>query len=358
MRTLVVLAALGGVASASPRSVLIPVPPRATGVVRDDSGPVRTIYLNQCVGGCTVTAIASTNSDNDDAVTDKTILLQPPGTYNLDQFAFGSATWAAVVQCVQQVYSAYDVTITDQRPSSGVYNETLVAGLPAEGNLDVDTLGIAPISNDCSPLSDEVALVFANADPGPDHVEGVCWTTAQETAHIYGLDHEYEFIDAAAPTPLNASHDPSACSDPMTYQTDCGGQKFFRDYGARCGEFGPPLDNSPRDCRCSQYQNSHAQLMQVFGSGTPTLTAPTSQILAPAGGTASAGQVVEVTATAQRGIAYVELVLNGAVWSQTPGNFDSSGNPGSAYTLTFPRRRTSTASSTSSRARARRPRQT
>src|ERR1700691_5310474 len=130
MRALVVLAVLSGVASAAPRSVVIAVPPR------DDGGPVRTIYLNQCVGGCTVTGIASSNADADDAVTEKTILLQPPGIYNLDQFAFGSAPWAAVVQCVRQVYSAYDVTITDQRPSSGVYNETLVAGLPAEGNLD------------------------------------------------------------------------------------------------------------------------------------------------------------------------------------------------------------------------------
>src|SRR5579884_1201805 len=141
MRSLVAVALLCGVASAAPRTVLVPVVPRGAAVHRDSTGPVRTVYLNPCIGGCTVTAIASSNADSDDAVSEKTILLQPPGTYNLDEFAFGSAAWAAVVQCVQQVYSAYDVTITDQRPSSGVYNETLVAGLPAEGNLDVDTLG-------------------------------------------------------------------------------------------------------------------------------------------------------------------------------------------------------------------------
>jgi hypothetical protein len=330
----VIAAATGRVAVAAPRDVLVDIPPR----ILPDDGPVRTIYLNPCVGGCTVTAIASSNGDSDDAVTFKTIILQPPGQYTLDEFAFGSAAWAGVVACVQQVYSAYDVTVTDQQPTSGVYNEALVAGLPAEGNLDVSTLGIAPISSDCSPLADEFSIVFANADPSTDHVTGVCWTAAQEVAHIYGLDHEYEFLNAAAPTPINTrTKDPSACSDPMTYQTDCGGQKFFRDWGARCGEFGPPEDGSPRKCRCSEDQNSHATMTKVFGSGAPTWTAPTSQIVFPGSGAViDDGSVVHVTADAQRGIAYVELVLNGAVWTSTAGSYGTDGLPVDAYTLYLP----------------------
>nr|HEX4314490.1 hypothetical protein [Kofleriaceae bacterium] len=341
MRSWIVAAAMTAAvtANAAPRTRVVDVPPHDTAARfhPDDGGPVRTIYLNPCTGGCTVTALPTADFADDDATADKTIVLQPPGSYSLSEFAFGSASWASIVSCVQQVYSAYDVQVVDQRPASGVYNETLVAGIPGEGNEDRSTLGIAPVATDCSPLSNEVAIVFANADPGPDHVTGVCWTVAQESAHIYGLDHEFEFVDAAAPTPPNSSQLPSTCSDPMTYQTDCGGQKFFRDYGAKCGEFGPPEDNSPRACRCGSLQNSHAVLMKVFGAGTPTWTAPTSAITRPAtGDTIQDSSSVIVKATAQRGIEHVELVLNGAVWADTLGDFSSQGLPGSDYSIALP----------------------
>lgn len=325
-------------------SRVVDVPPHAAAPATtarfhpDDGGPVRTIFLNRCTGGCTITALPSADFAQDDAATDSTIVLQPPGTYQLSEFQFGSDTWNAVVACVQQVYSAYNVQVVDQRPTSGVYNETIVAGIPAEGNEDRSTLGIAPVATDCSPLSNEVAVVFANGDPGPDHVNGVCWTASQESAHIYGLDHEFEFLNDAAPTPANSSKLPSTCSDPMTYQDDCSGQKFFRDYGAKCGEFGPPMDDSPRKCRCGDDQSSHAVLLKVFGPGTPTWTGPSAAITRPlTGATIQDGASVIVHADAQRGIEHVELVLNGAVWSDTPGDFSGTGGtPGSDYVLLMP----------------------
>ena len=87
-------------------------------------------------------------------------------------------------------------------------------------------------------------------------MNNICWTAAQETAHALGLDHEYVFSDGT-----------SACNDPMTYRMDCGGQKFFRNKAAQCGEVGV------RTCRCGGSQNSHVKIRGVFGDGTSLIAA-------------------------------------------------------------------------------------
>ena len=53
----------------------------------------------------------------------------------------------------------------------------------------------------------------------------------------------------------------------MTYRVDCGGEKFFRDRDAQCGE------DAVRDCTCKGTQNSHAKLLTKFGPGTLTTDA-------------------------------------------------------------------------------------
>ena len=73
-------------------------------------------------------------------------------------------------------------------------------------------------------------------------------------AHAYGLDHGY-----CRQRQLAVNH--SACNDPMTYRNDCGGEKFFRNENANCGE------TANRGC-----VRRHAELalsLSVFGAGTP-----------------------------------------------------------------------------------------
>lgn len=276
-------------------------------------GLTRTIFLNRCVGDCTVTM----GSVNDASVHQTSILTGlSPGAHSLTEFSGTDEQWAAVVKCVQEVYSPYGVKIVDTKPTDGVYNETLVAGRPEELGQDMRTLGVAPLATNCSPLSNQMAFAFANAHGATGFVDNLCWTVSQESAHIYGLDHEYQFTDPDAPTPNRPDTGlPSACNDPMTYLTDCGGQKFFRDVSAICGEF-----DNPRACKCTDTQNSHSKLLQLFGPGSDIAAAPTVTVITPKpNAMVKAGAGCVAQSSAQRGVARVELYLNGALYGETLG---------------------------------------
>lgn len=288
------------------------------------SGESPYIYLNRCVGGCVVTGGVDTDARNLDSS------IPPSGQWLVHEFAdengdTGSAAdaeWAATVECMKEVYSPFAVTITDTVPTDVTFTEVLVAGSPTDVDQPSDYLGVATVSANCSPVDDRLAFAFANTHPGSgmDRVYQICWTAAQESAHAFGLDHEYQFTDGE-----------SACRDPMTYRTDCLGEKFFRDLRADCGE------GSVRDCRCSSTQNSAALLTSVFGAGTPITAPPVVSITYPDDGTAVT-PVVHATASAQRGVDNVALFINGSryafAFSSVP--FGAEGQPASDYALNVP----------------------
>ena len=291
--------------------------PVAPSLVRAAAVP-KVLYLDRCASGC---ALGNTGND---ATTDSSTIPMGKSAYTLTAFGFGDSEWAEVVKCVRDVFSPYDLAVVDTRPAAGtLYNKTFVAGLPTEIGQSTDVLGIAPLATNCSVLTNTVAFAFANQHTPTDRVHNICWTVAQESAHMYGLDHEYEFDDKS-----------SACNDPMTYRTDCGGQKFFRDKPASCGEF------TARTCKCDRpSQDSDGLLFTIFGEGTPTSTAPSVNIVVPAAGgiTVSKAYVVQAKASAQRGVAHVQLVLNGHVWLDVPGTgYGAQGQPEIAYGLQFP----------------------
>jgi hypothetical protein len=326
------------------------------------------LYLDRCTGGCTV----QRGSISDARTHTSTIV--PPGTHTISEFAnsfgqtgtsgigtciqadgsSGSTTcsadascinafgpgsycdtadyeWNLLVKCMTEVYSPYAVTLLDTLPSNGVsYDEALIAGQPSDVGW-IGALGVAPVAGDCSAQDDTISFTFANAHPGVgmQRVLNLCWTAAQETAHVYGLDHEYQFLDAFQ------ANSNSACMDPMTYRTDCGGQKFFRNAGAFCGEY------AARDCLCGGTQNTHQTLLSVFGAGAPITAPPTIAITIPRSGetVGTAGNaVVHSYGGAQRGISKLELWLNGYPWTSQPGlTFGPNGQPtGYQAALVFP----------------------
>jgi hypothetical protein len=116
-------------------------------------------------------------------------------------------------------------------------------------------------------------------------VNRLCWTIAQESAHAFGLDHEY------------------LSSDPMTY-LDGVEPKRFQNKSAQCGR------TQVEACLCGgSTQNSVAMLDTVLGSSTPT--PPSVHIDAPANGaTVMAGFGVRATATDDVGIDHVELRID------------------------------------------------
>ena len=227
------------------------------------------------------------------------------------------------VQCVAEVYSPYALTVTDQKPADGVvYNEAIIAGLSGDVQEAQDILGIAPFANNCSVEQNVISFSFANQHPTDQRVANICWTVAQESAHAYGLDHEFQFTDGS-----------SACSDPMTYRTDCGGEKFFRNKRAQCGE------SKVRPCKCSSTQNSHSMLLGIFGPGTVTTTPPVVSLTFPAPGTTTIadGIAIHANASSQRDVSHVELYFNASRWADKPGvPFSTNGQPASDYPFPLP----------------------
>jgi MYXO-CTERM domain-containing protein len=285
----------------------------------------QVIYLNNCAGGCTITP------GMDDASMGKSEIATR--TANLTEYAWNPGEWDQIVQCVKEVYSPYNVTVTDQRPASA-FNMAIVAGAPEDIGYDPGAGGVAIVSFDCSPRQNSIAFafasmadVFASEDAG-NRVWGECWVISQEVAHIYGLDHEYAFLDDMS----------SACNDPMTYRDDCGGQKFFRNRAASCGEFGPARPGCGPNNTCSSAQNSHARLLNLFGPGTPLTTPPMVSVITPMPNTTVAnGANIASSATAQRGIAKLELWINNYKWAEVKGQpFGQNGQGAGPYSMPLP----------------------
>ncbi|MCX5744650.1 MAG: Ig-like domain-containing protein [Proteobacteria bacterium] len=315
-----------------------------------------TLYMNRCVGDCTVhlgtndartmmSSIAGdttamhtirefTNSFGDKGVNGHCTVSMTACTTDA-QCGAGNGTcntadkdWADTVQCMKEVYSPFNVKIVDALPTDGSnYHMGILAGTPQDLGLGGGILGIAPLAGDCSPQDNVISFSFANAHSANDRVNNLCWTIAQESAHAFGLDHEFSYVSSPV-----GGVPRSACNDPMTYRTDCGGEKFFRNDTAKCGE------DVERDCRCGGTQNSHLKILNVFGAGTPITGKPTTSILFPlTGATIANGVNVTGKAFAKRGIARVELWINGYNWGEVPGGpFGSSGQPESTYQIPIP----------------------
>jgi hypothetical protein len=307
---------------AEPRATRITVPAPTLDPVAEADPISHVIYLERCRGGCTVT-----KSNTNDAKAGLTILPQSPGTHTLSEFAnkdgvVGAAAdgeWNQLVACMREVYSPYDVLITDVKPAEGTYHLAIVAGFPSEVGFGSDILGVAPLSPSCSALDNVMSFSFANAHPDQLRINNLCWTAAQESAHAFGLDHTFKFLDGK-----------STCNDPMTYQVDCGGQRYFRNFAAKCGDF------TEKKCRCGSTQNSHAKLLETFGPGTPTYGNPSSVITKPTGTDPLDGAITGM-AGSKRGVFKVDLLVNGFPWARGKGvDFALGGQPTAEYKLVYP----------------------
>ena len=326
---ILVLLAMSSIASAEPQNVINRLAPgEGVRVTVPYTGPVAAqtsgyIFLNRCTGGCTVSGGA------DDARAMSSSILAA-GPHVITEFqndagqtgAAADAAWHALLTCVQEVYSPFAVTVADVPPSNGVsYTMGIAAGNPQDAGLSNGILGIG--LGTCAPLDNVISFSFSNHEGGSGlaRMYDACWTIAQETAHNFGLEHEYQFTDGN-----------SACSDPMTYRTDCGGEKFFRNKPAACGEY------ASRPCNCGGVQNSVAKLTVALGAGTSIIPAPTSMILAPPAGTVAAGFVVQVAAGSRRGVDHVEMWLNNHLWATAAGaTFGQNGQPNpSSYSMNAP----------------------
>lgn len=267
------------------------------------------IYLERCAVGCTVMQGINDAVHYSSSIPSNGVSNVTPFENNAGQTgAAADAEWAQVVQCIKEIYSPYNVTISDVKPTGGVgYHMAMIAGNPADiGDRRPGILGVAPLASDCSAIDNVMSFSFANAHPSTtdptERILNICWTASQESAHALGLDHEYEF----------ANHK-SACNDPMTYRIDCGGQKFFRNEIASCGE------DKARPCKCGPTQNSHLKVLSVYGVGSPIFGNPTVTLTSPAASGGMLDRSVTAAAGSKRGVARVELFFNGFKWAEVQG---------------------------------------
>ncbi len=197
----------------------------------DDHDDVpRILYLNRCIGGCTLTP------GQDDAINNTSGIVN--GTSLLAEFPYGDEVWNEVVECVRDQYSLFNINITDQDPGTVPHFESIVAGY-AEDIGAGGAGGIAPFS--CGVWGNSINFTFAETLGGNAQI--LCEVVAQESGHVMGLEHAM------------------LCEDPMTYLSGCGPKKF-QNIDAECGEF------EAVPCSCGNAtQNSVQHLVDIFGPG-------------------------------------------------------------------------------------------
>jgi len=258
-------------------------------VRQQGTGPVslapvsHVLYLNKCApSGCTV------NPGGDDARADRSSI--PTAQAHLDAWPYGQSQWDALMQCVRETYAPFQIEITDVDPGSAPHFEVMVGGRATQLHPDLQGAGgVAPFI-DCSTSADSViSFVFAAE---VNNLNFLCGAVAQESAHVWGLDHS-----------MNSK-------DPMTYM-DLGTRKIFQDAANSCGEF------QNRSCFCGQpTQNSVKFLNVAFG---PKQLNPASlAITSPKdGGYVKPGFIVRATLDSQLGLGTAELAVDGAQSSTT-----------------------------------------
>ena len=233
---------------------------------------------------------ANLSSGYDDAINDVTQIGECAGSFS----AYGDgAKKDAVVQAVRDDWAAYNVLIVEDRPGSGDYTMCMVGPSNPFGG---GVLGIAPLDCEDQQTHNNITYAFHSVNDGFD-ASTTATTIGQEVAHSYGLEHVDEEGDIM--NPYNAGGDPSftdQCIGIVGGGIVCGGQ-----HAAECGS--------------SSQQNSHRELLTLFGASMPDNASPTVSITYPADGEEfDAGSDFEITVMASDDVAIENVTLfnNGA----------------------------------------------
>src|SRR3954454_8807979 len=199
---------------------------------------------------------------------------------------------AEVLGVARDLFSRFNVEVTDVRPTSGSFIDTVITGSPSSV-LGCGCGGLAPMSNNCSLIPTAIVFIFT---PGFGTARRIAEVAAQEIGHAIGLDHEM------------------LCEDPMSYLV-CG-PKTFQDQFVACGEY------QARRCQCSGVQNNVQELLRTLGPAASTTPGnATIEFLKPlqADVTLKGNTQVEISAKADdpQGVGKVELI-----WDYTNGALD------------------------------------
>jgi MYXO-CTERM domain-containing protein len=240
----------------------------------------RTIYLNH--HGATLSP-----GVNNSQVQTSTVVSH---VSQISGWAANAADWAATVGCMRDIWSRFDITVTDIDPGATPHIEALFGGSPSALGLPSNIGGISPFTTDCSVI--ERSIVFAFTDNLSNKPRSICEVMSQEIAHSYGLDHEL------------------AADDPMTYLA-FSGDREFQDRDVACGEATARPCGIP-GAACRATQNSYQLLLARLGAANRDNQVPSVAITAPAqSATVAAGFSITATATDNVAVASVVFYLDG-----------------------------------------------
>jgi hypothetical protein len=204
---------------------------------------------------------------------------------DIPAYPFGAGSWDTFMTCMRGLYAPFDIEVTDVDPGDAAHMEVVVGGHPNHIGMGSGIGGVAPLT--CGVVPNAVAYAFP--ETYGDDPQGICEAAGQESAHAFGLDHEY------------------LCEDILTYLFGCG-PKSFQDQDVSCGEYGA------RQCYCGgATQNSYQYLMGVLGPAENDAP-PTVEITSPEDGAGvPPGFAVEAAASDDGAIDRLELYVDGAL---------------------------------------------
>lgn len=197
---------------------------------------------------------------NNDATQNCTTIF--PGT--VLPYSGDAANRAAIIQVVRKRVEEFGLTITDTRPGSGDYDMEMVGNW--EGS-NPDFAGIAPAGDCWDNYGGETSFTLEVSTSA----DAVAEIMLQELAHTWGLDHVDEQQD-------------------LLFPTTQGTNKTFRD---ECYQIVEDTELTPTQGFCSHHQdacgtnsrqNSHDEMMLIFGPSQPDTQEPIVSILAPEDG--------------------------------------------------------------------------
>ncbi|MEO7097437.1 MAG: Ig-like domain-containing protein [Polyangiales bacterium] len=257
----------------------------------------RIIFVHKCpFTGCLI------KPGIDDSRVDTSTIAEQQVT--ISKFKQSDVVWDKMMTCVKNTYAPFDITVTDVDPGTVPHYENVVGG-SSGAELHPDFAGAGGVSPfTCGEIPNSISFTFDVYGADPDQL---CWTVAQETAHSFGLEHEYNE------------------ADPLTYISGGPSMKRFQATDSKCGTFA-----ALASCACSPNaptQNSYKRIVAMFGPGAAT--PPTITITSPTNGkTIQPNAVVRVNATDDVAVDHVELWID---------NVDSGVKAKTApYRLTLP----------------------
>ena len=231
---------------------------------------------------------AQLSSGWDDSTNDVTQIGECAGNFA----AYGEGNKRdAVMQAVVNDWAAYNVIVTDERPASGDYTMNMTGPSNPFGG---GVLGIAPLDCDDEQTPNNITFAFHSVDDGFD-ASTTATTIAQEVAHSFGLEHVDDPNDIM--NPFNAGGDPS-----------------FRDECLQIVQGGSCPSQHEAQCGDAYAQNSHQELLALFGPNMPDTQQPTVSITFPLDGQEfdpGTELFLMVDAADDIGVASVKLVQDG-----------------------------------------------